>query len=317
MYIVKMDAINLAIIMFLLILVGYICRKIKIVDEHFGHSLSVFIFNIVFPAIVINSMSITFDKNDLHNSVVLILVSIGTMVLMFITGKLIGLVTKTKDSLSRIITFALMFPNFTFMAFPIMETLFPEKGLFYISMYTIPTRFAIYVLGPLLMQPKAENESRSKMIKKGLKALVTPPVLAIPVGLALYFSGLSLPVPISETISLFARVATPMGMVVSGIMLAETSIKNMFGEARLYLLTIVRLLAAPLLVYFVLLPFHLDPVIMKISVLYCALPVASSTTIFALQFKGDPQHAAGSVFLTTVFSMITVPICAYILQVVV
>jgi len=312
-----MNAVDLAIIMFLLMIVGFISRKTKIVDENFGKSLSVFIFNIVFPAIVINSMSISFDKNDLHNSIMLILISIGTMIIMFIIGKITNLVTKKSDSLSRIITFAMMFPNFTFMAFPIMETLFPDKGLFYISMYTIPTRFAIYVLGPLLIKPKDEGDSRMKALKDGLKALLTPPVLAIPIGLLLYFTGISLPLPIHETIAHFARIATPMGMVVSGIMLAEASFKSLLGESRLYLLIALRLVVAPVLIYFILLPLNLDPVILKISVIYCALPIASSTTIFALQYKGDASSASGGVLLTTVFSMITVPICAYILEVVV
>jgi len=312
-----MSAIDLAIIMFLLILVGYVCRKTKVVDEHFGKSLSSFIFNIVFPAIIINSMNISFDKSDLNNSVILIIVSAGTMLIMYIIAKMFNLITRKKDALSRIITFGLMFPNFTFMAFPVMETLFPEKGLFYISMYTIATRFAIYILGPLIMKPKNETAGRGKLVAEGLKSLLTPPVIAIPIGLLLYFTGITLPVPIHETLANIARTATPLGMVVSGILLAEVSLKHLFGETRLYLLTFMRLIVAPVLIYFLLLPFHLDPIVLKISVLFCALPIASSTSIFAIKFKADSVNAAGSVFLSTVFSMITVPICAYILELVV
>lgn len=312
-----MNAGDLAIIMFLLILVGYISRKRNIVDERFGQNLSRFIFEIVFPAIIINSMSIFFEKKDLYNSGLLILISTGTIILMYFVGTATKLITRKKDSLAQIITFALMFPNFTFMAFPVMEVLFPEKGLFYISMFTIPTRFAIYILGPLIMKPKEEGMNRVEMMKSGLKSLVSPPVLAIPVGLLIYFTGFSLPMPVSETISLLAKVATPLGMAVSGILMADVSLKNLFGEKRLYLLTILRLFIAPLLIYLILAPFNLDPVILKISVLYSALPIATSTTIFAVQFKGDAPHAAGGVFLTTAFSMLTVPICAYILELVV
>ncbi|MHB1484565.1 MAG: AEC family transporter [Saccharofermentanales bacterium] len=312
-----MNAGDLAIIMCLLILVGYVSRKRDIVDENFGRNLSRFIFDIVFPAIIINSMSISFDKKDLYNSGILILISTGSIILMFFVGTGSKFITRKKDSLSQIITFALMFPNFTFMAFPVMELLFPEKGLFYISMFTIPTRFAIYILGPLLMKPEEAGENRLALIKSGLKSLLSPPVLAIPIGLLIYFTGISLPMPVSETISYLAKVATPMGMAVSGIMMADVSLRNLFGEPRLYLLTVLRLLVAPVLVFFILAPFNLDPVILKISVIFCALPIASSTTIFAVQFKGDAPHAAGGVFLTTAFSMITVPICAYILELVV
>lgn len=312
-----MNASNLAIIMFLLILVGYASRKLDVVDEHFGSSLSKFVFNFVFPAIIINSMSIPFDRSDLDNSVRLMVISTLTMVLMFGTGKLTNVLTRKKDAMSGIITFALLFPNFTFMAFPVMETLFPDRGLFYISMYTIPTRLAIYIIGPLLIKPKEEDIPLKQLIKDGLRAVLTPPVLAIPIGLLIYFTGLHIPVAIGDTVGYLAKVATPMGMALTGIMLADASIRKMFGESRLYLLTALRLIAAPVISYFLLLPFGLDPVIFKIAVLYTALPIASSTTIFAIQYKGDAANAAGSVFLTTVLSILTVPLCAYILELVV
>jgi malate permease and related proteins len=312
-----MNALNLALIMFFLIVIGYLCRKIKIVGEGFGQSLSVFLFNIIFPAIIISSMSMEFDRNDMRNSIHLILISLGTMALMFLIASVAGLTDHSKDNFSGIMKFAMMFPNFTFMAFPVMETLFPDKGLFYISMYTIPTRIFIYILGPLLMREKRQGQTLRLMLRESLRALLTPPVLAIPVGIALYLTGLKLPVPIHETLLYLARVATPMGMILSGVILAEASFGNMIREKRLYLLTILRLVAAPVLIYIFLLPFRLDPIVYKISVLYCALPIASSTTVFAVQYDNHPDLAAGGVFMTTVFSIITIPISAYLLEIMV
>ena len=309
-----MNAADLGIIMFLLILVGYAARRLRLVDESFGTSLSRFIYNFVFPAIVIHSMSIPFDRSDLDNSLRLMVISALTMVLMFGAGKLTNLLTRKKDAMSGILTFALLFPNFTFMAFPVMETLFPERGLFYISMYTIPTRLAIYVIGPLLIKPRDERLAKGQLLRESVRAILTPPVLAVPVGLAIYLTGLRLPIAIADTLGYLSKVATPMGMALTGIMLADVSVRSMFREHRLFLLTALRLFVAPLLSFFLLLPFGLDPVIFKIAVLYTALPIASSTTVFALQYKGDAANAAASVFLTTVLSILTVPVCAYLLD---
>ncbi len=312
-----MNASELAAIMFLLILVGYISRKFRVVDEHFGVSLSKFIFNIVFPAIIIDSMSIPFDRSDLDNSIRLMIISTLTMVLMFIAAKAVNAITRKKDGMSGILTFALLFPNFTFMAFPVMEVLFPERGLFYISMYTIPTRLAIYIIGPLLIKPGNGDVPAGKLIKDSLKAILTPPVLAIPAGILIYLTGFTLPAAIGDTIGYLAKVATPMGMALTGILLADAPLRQLAGEKRLYLLTFLRLAAAPVLIYFILLPFGLDPVIFKIAVLYAALPAASSTTVFAVRYGGDAAGAAGSVFLTTILSVLTVPLCAYLLDLVV
>ncbi|MHB8961611.1 MAG: AEC family transporter [Saccharofermentanales bacterium] len=312
-----MNASNLAIIMFLLILVGYTSRKLNLVDEKFGSGLSKFIFNFVFPAIVIHSMSIPFERGDLDNSITLMVISTLTMVLMFGIARLANLFTGKKDAMAGIMTFALLFPNFTFMAFPVMETLFPDRGLFYITMYTIPTRLAIYIIGPLLIKPKGEDIPAGQLIKDSIRAMLTPPVLAIPIGFLIYFTGMHIPAALGDTLGYLAKTATPMGMALTGIMLADASFRRMFGESRLYLLTALRLVIVPVICYFLLLPFGLDPVVFKIAVLYTTLPVASSTTVFALQYKGDASNAAGSVFLTTVISILTVPLCAYILELVV
>lgn len=312
-----MNAFNLALIMLFLILIGYISRRKNIVDENFGQSLSVFLFNIVFPAIVISSMSIPFNESDMNNSLILIAISIGTTIIMFLLSLLINSLFSKRDNLSRIITFALMFPNFTFMAFPVMETLFPDKGLFYISMYTIPTRLIIYILGPIIMKGRSEGERKRDIFKNSLLAIITPPVLAIPIGFAIYLTGFQLPVSISETLAHLSRTATPMGMVLSGIILAQASLGSVIKQKRLYILALSRLLIAPIIIYILLMPFGLDSTIYKISVLYAALPIAASTTVFALKYENNPSSAAAGVFLTTILSIITIPLCAYILEFVV
>ncbi len=312
-----MNASDLALVMFLLILVGYAARKLKVVDENFGQSLSMFIYDFIFPAVIIGSMSIPVNDKDLVNSMHLILISTGMMVLMFFLSLLAKAVMRTKDTFFGIMAFAMMFPNFTFMAFPVMETLFPDKGLFYISIFTIPVRLIVYVAGPLLIKPKDDKLPVREMIKNAAGALLTPPVLAVPVGLFVYFMGIRFPPAISSTLDFLARTATPLGMAVTGILLAQAPLREVFANKRLYVLIFLRLIFAPLLVFLILLRMPLDPVVFEMSVIYASLPAAAATTVIAVQFKSDAPGAAGAVFMTTLFSVLTVPACALILDIVV
>lgn len=312
-----MNVSSMAIIMFILILVGYVARKLQIVDETFGQSLSMFLYNFVFPAIIITSMNIPFEAEELKNSTTLILISIVYLIAMFVLGSVFKFLSKKKDTFSGIMTFGLMFPNFTFMAYPVMETLFPDRGLFYISMFTIPVRLIVYVAGPLLMVSKGDKVPGRELFKNSIKALLTPPVLAVPVGLLVYFLDISIPTVILSSLDFLGKTATPMGMAVTGILLAETPIRKMFVDKRLFLLTALKLIAAPLIMFFILINFNLNPIVLQISVIYAALPVAASTTVVAIQNKSDSFAAASSVFLTTALSILTVPACAYILQTVV
>ena len=338
-----MSAANLAIIMFLLILTGYAARKFNIVDERFGQSLSMFLYDFVFPAIIISSMSIPSDKGDSRNFLHLILIGTFTMPVMvglsllglaFIkftrgkksrsltpkegdTGLAGGLVEKKSlgDSFPGIMTFAMMFPNFTFMAYPVMEALFPDKGLLYISIYTVPVRLVIYIAGPLLVKPPSQKGVPFKEVaRSAASALLTPPVIAVPIGLLVYYFNITFPAPIAATLDYLAKTATPMGMVVTGILLAQASLGKLFSDKRMYIFTVLRLVIAPVLVFLALYKLPLDPTVIKLSVIYSALPAASTTTVMALQYKGDASMAAGAVFLSTVFSIISIPLCAYILD---
>ena len=333
-----MNALGLALVMFLLIVAGYAARKLKVVDAHFGASLASFIFNIVFPALIIRSMNIPFNLADLRNGAVLMLICAVVMLAMYLIGNATNAATgkggRRTDGMARILRFSLMFPNYTFMAYPVIQALYGTTGLFYVTMYTMPMRIVFYTLGPLLMASRSRRAISASAsdaaptqapsaVKKadagGLAALLNPAVLSIPVGLLLYLFSVQLPEPLGKSLDYLASVATPMGMVVSGIALADSSLANLFTEARVFLLSVLRLLIAPALVFGALSALALvpglavDPLVLKVAVVFSAMPAASSTTIFALRFRTDPERAAQTVFVTTVLSILTVPLVAALL----
>jgi malate permease and related proteins len=346
-----MNALGLALVMFLLIVAGYAARKLKVVDAHFGASLASFIFNIVFPALIIRSMNIPFNVDDLRNGAVLMLICSAVMLAMYLVANATNAATGKSgartDGMARILRFAMMFPNYTFMAYPVIQALYGTTGLFYVTMYTMPMRIVFYTIGPLIMagrakraipapgaEPLADGVASAtatapatqaapapgkKADAGGLAALLNPAVLSIPIGLLLYLFSVQLPEPLGKSLDYLASVATPMGMVVSGIALADSSLSNLFSEARVFLLSVLRLLVAPALVFGALSALALvpglavDPLVLKVAVVFSAMPAASSTTIFALRFRTDPERAAQTVFVTTVLSILTVPLVAALL----
>lgn len=340
-----MNALQLSLVMFLLICAGYVARRTRVVDEHFGASLASFIFNIVFPALIIRSMNKPFNFDDLRNGGVLMLICTAVMGAMFLLAALANRATghggARTDGMARILRFALMFPNFTFMAYPVIQALYGLDGLFYVTMYTMPMRIFFYTLGPLIMKGRVRAAKAAVSTSDdpslvptdapapaaatvpagdsgGLSALLNPAVLSIPIGLALYLFSISLPLPLGSALDYLASAATPMGMVVSGVLLADSRLSQLFSESRVFLLSFLRLLAAPALVYGALTALALvpglavDPLVLKVAVVFSAMPAASSTTIFALRFRTEPERAAQTVFITTVLSILTVPLVALV-----
>ena len=318
-----MTAVYLAIQMTLLMSVGFFSRKAGIVDEKFSKSLGNFLYHFGFTCVVLKAM-MSADLSNIGEMGILILISLCTMGIMFIFAVSINHLTRKKDDMSRITIVDLMFVNFTFMAFPIIEALYGEQGSIYIVAYTIPVRILFYVVSPLILATAASKAAASdeplkrapvSMGKAIRKVLLSAPVLAIPVGFALSFLP-KLPDPVMNSISAIAGVVTPMGMALCGMCLAEVPILESLKSGRIWFLTVLRLFAAPAIalggMFLLTRAVSLDPVLVKMCVVYCALPAAASTTILAMNAGSDATKAAQCVFTTTASSVITLPIWVYL-----
>ena len=324
-----MTAIYLAIQMTLLMSVGFVARKARIVDEKFPQSLGNFLYHFGFTCVVLKAM-MSADLSALSDMGLLILISMGTMAVMFAFGTFTNLLLHKKDDMAKISIVDLMFVNFTFMAFPIIEALYGEKGSIYIAAYTIPVRILFYVITPLILASavKCRTQSASDSLdkphvqvgKEVRKVLLSAPVLAIPIGLGLSFLPFDLPSPITNSIAAIAAVVTPMGMALCGMRLAEVPIKECLHNGRIWFLTALRLIFAPAIalgLMFLLTRFvSLDEVLVKMCVIYCALPAAASTTIIAMNVGSDSIKAAQCVFATTALSVCTLPIWVYVVDLV-
>lgn len=333
-----MTAITLALQMTVLMCVGYFARRKSLVDEHFAKSLASFIYNIVFPCVVVRAMVSGVDADRLADMGFLLIASLASMGLFFLLGVIFNKITRKKDAMSRILIMNLMFVNFTYMAFPVMEELFGEVGSLYIAIYTTPVRILFYIVCPLLltwkMMPATETGSEiandasqtrkmpAKTTKERsgiLRVIFSPPVIAVPVGLLIAAMPFSIPSPIMSVLSSLAGVATPMGMALCGITLANLPIKEGFRDVRIWVMSFLRLLVAPAIVLgiFLLLrmkPLPMDSVAVKVAILYCALPAAASTTVITMKVNSDSTKAAQCVFITTVLSVLTLPIWVMLLN---
>ncbi|MBO4928755.1 MAG: AEC family transporter [Clostridiales bacterium] len=329
-----MTAVYLAIQMTLLMGVGFFARKIHLVDEKFPQSLGNFLYHFGFTCVVLKAM-MSADLSNIGEMGMLILISLGTIGVMFLFGSGFNMFLRKKDDMAKITTVDLMFVNFTFMAFPIIEALYGEKGSLYIAAYTIPVRILFYVVSPLILatakraaedvssnpgtSPDATSPSANVKVGKEIrKVLLSAPVLAIPIGFALSFLPGPLPSPVMNSISAIAAVVTPMGMALCGMRLAEVPIREAIKNGRIWHLTALRLLAAPAIalgLMFILTRFiSPDPILVKMCVIYCALPAAASTTIIAMNVGSDSIKAAQSVFLTTALSVCTLPLWVFIVD---
>lgn len=139
-------------------------------------------------------------------------------------------------------------------------------------------------------------------------------ILAIAVGFALFLLRVPLPGLVEETLGTMGDMFGPLGMLLAGMVIADTPLRTLFTSARSYLAAALRLLVCPLLM--VLLFYVLGTAgwipdgknILLTVYLACITPACATVTSLAQLYDRDAAHSSALYVLTTLLSIITMPV---------
>jgi hypothetical protein len=138
-------------------------------------------------------------------------------------------------------------------------------------------------------------------------------VIAAIAGFVLFLFSVKIPEILAIPMRMIGGLTTPLAMVVTGAMLARTPIRSVVGDWRLYAVSALRLLVWPAITAVVLRLFGVSGQLYAITVIVAAMPSASNTSMIAEVYGGDTGTASSIVFMTTLFSVVTIPLLAILL----
>ena len=295
------------IVLFLLIGVGTLAVKTGVLKLEHKQPLSNLLVNIVVPAMIVNSYQMEFSLEILRN----LLAAFGLSILTIALGTVLtlALTARRKNSRTAIFRFASIFSNAAYMGFPLISALFGSEGLLYASAYVTVFNVLLWTLGYSMVS----GSSDPKAVVKSLAH--TPAIYAVLVGLAIYLLQIPIPALLAQPISLLGAMNTPLSMLITGMLIASGDLHRTLTDQHIWKLTVVRMLFIPVLTIaaFAALGLFRYGMVTQVIVLLECCPAASITSVFAVQFHHDEQFAAGCVVLTTLLSILTLPLCALVL----
>lgn len=299
------------IILFLILTLGYFIFKIKLVDDNFTKQLSALVIKVTMPALLLSSVLDITERQPLRD----VLTSFGIAVALFfivmpIVGFLLAKLFRVKRNSTGLYVFMATFSNVGFMGFPVISALAGEVGLFYAAIYNLVFNVAVFTLGVWLVNHDKDGESSGFDIK----LLMSPGVIAALLAIALYFMNIKLPVLLSDTIRSVGSITSPSAMLIIGCTLAKMDVKTVFSDWRLYPWTLIKQIVIPILLWIPLAMIIKNEILLTVTFILFLMPVANNAVLFANTYNGDEELAARSVFLTTLFSLLTVPICVWATQ---
>ncbi len=314
--------------LFLCIFVGFYAAKRNIIDEQGIDRMNAFLLNITFPFMMISIFNIELTPDVIQNGIPVFLYGIFYQLVLTAIGfgftMIFDFGIERSDTVgfnrNKIVRFGMIFTNTGFVGLPLISAVLGADGLLYASLLNIPFNIVCFTFGVYLLQPDGENHINFKSI------FLTPAMIGVWIGLVLLLSQLvfpgtfvvdgqnvRLPAFLTNTINMIGGITSPLAMIIVGASLKQTKFKRVFSNYKLHVFSVVKLLIAPAIVYFIAKLFIDDAQILLIVTVFAGLPTATVTTLFAEKFGHDYVFASEIVFITTLYSIITIPIIFLVL----
>lgn len=295
-------------ILFLLIVAGFIVKKLGVVSDHINDEMGKFIMQVTLPAFIIVSMDYEFSYQALLESFQLIVMSfvvyLGAIILSFVLVK--ALKIKRHETMD-VYQYALTFSNVGYMGYPVVSLVYGTTGVFYAAIYNLSFNILVWTYGIYLMTRHQKHRTKISGSER-IKNILNPGIVAIIIGFILFLTPFRLPGPLFETLQMVGNTTTPLSMMFIGFLLSEVKWQDLFETWKDYVVIFVRLLVLPLLVYGGLRFFGYSDYMLGIPVLIAAMPAAANAAIFASLYGNDAVLSSKLVFISTLLSVATVPL---------
>ncbi len=305
-----MDFLSTFLIVVLIIVLavpGYALRKAKLFGEHAAGVLAVLLLYISQPSLMVSSLfGNRFESSMLVGFAWVFAFAIVLQLAVYFAAKLVFLRVGELPA-RRVCVASSYLGNVGFMGIPVMQMLFPGRGdlVLYAVVYNIAFNAMSWTLGVYAV-------TGMRKAVRPLKILLNPPTIAAVAALPFFFCNVAVPQQILTVFSYLGDMTLPLSMIILGVRLADIRLRALFCDWKVYLAAAVKLLLSPLLSLGVLvlvgLLVPLDTYVIIALYVIAAMPTASSVLNFAERYGGDCDTAACIALLSTVLSIVTIPV---------
>ncbi len=290
----------------IVILIGMFGARKKILTKDFNRGLSWLVVNIFIVAAIINSV-ISLDASSLNMSELglILLISSATYVVLYLLGALTVRLLRVGEEKAPQLELLMSAINNLFVTLPVVETVYGSKGAFIIALGCIPFNLLLYTYGIARL--------RGKGGKFRLKDILSTPLVATLAAVLLFALRIPVPTPVRSILSSLAAATVPMSMLLVGSSLGNVDLGKALRDRSMLLLTAERFVLAPLVVFLLMKLLCSDSVLAGAMVVTAASPSAILVTALSLQTGRSGEYSSEGITVTTLLSMITIPLTVYLL----
>lgn len=300
-----LQALELALPLYLLILIGYLLARFGNWPDAVPEALSRFVFAIAIPAML---FALTSDLTRLPPLDLRVLVAyFGGCLLVFGAARLLARWLFRHDGVEQtVFGMGATYGNTVMLGLPIAKAAIGEAAVPSLAMVLVTNALVMWTLATVSVEWARGGRSTRRAMLATLRSVVSNPVVAsILIGSAWSLGGLTMPEPVVATLNLLGQSAVPLALVTAGFGLAAYRIREGIREAAA--ITVLKLIALPLLVWMIARLTGLPALETQVVVLLASIALGVNGYLMAREFKALQGPIGTALLLSTIGSAATVP----------
>ena len=297
--------------MFLMMAVGFVLVKTKVLKPDHGTVISKILLYGVIPCAIINSYQIDFTMEKLAGLGVSILGGVIAHAVFLILER----VLRRPLRLQAVESASIIYSNAGNLIIPLVLASLGTEWVFYVSGFMMVQQFLVWTHGKSLVSGTRQYDFK--------RIITNVNILAIFVGLILFFTGFRFPVMVQTTVDSLAGMLAPLSMILTGMLLGGMKFREIVADRRVYLVTALRLIVFPVVVILIFALLHLTALhpqaenILLITILATGSSCATTITQFAQLYQNKPGYTSVISIMTVLFCIVTIPLMTMFYQFVV
>ncbi len=292
------------------VIIGVLAARFRVLTNESKDVLSKVIFNISLPLMLFtNFFSLEASPRLISNSLTVLGLTGFVILILFITGWAACRIFRLEGAEAAIFKAHSMFGNTIFLGFPLITALYGTEGLLYASMYQLVSSIILWTAGVILL-----SHGNGSSWKKSLLKVFNPNTIATLAGLLFFLTQVRLPDIIIKPMAQLGSANTWLSMLYIGALMSFSSVGGLIKRKSIYLLSVNRLVVMPAILialfYFTgavtgVLP---EKLVSSVIILEASMPCMATVVIMAKEFGSDDTIAVANVFVSTLLSILTLPL---------
>lgn len=289
------------------ILIGMYGAKKNILKGDFNKGLTWLVINVFLVASIFSSV-LSMDASGLSAKElgsIMLLLWVTYLLTYLIAGFMVRILPIKGDKAVQL-ELLMSTVNTLFVTLPVVETIYGAKGAFIVALGCIPFNVLLFTYGIARLRGGAKGGLR-------LRDILSTPLLATIAATLIFLLRVPVPTAVKSVLSSVSAATVPLSMLLVGSSLGGVKLKKALSDKSMLLLVAERFLIAPLIMFFVMKLICADPMLCNIMVITAATPSGIIVTALSLQSGKDGEYSSEGILLTTLLSMITIPITVYLI----